>query len=1146
MSVSKSKVSQKFTSLVKLAEQVVSALDTLKEATRQLSKSGVRQDEQVLQEQLPKLQILDLLTSLETLQNELRDTGHNNSTDAAEQNDAASQKSEVEPLGLRDRQVVAQALDLVLVFEVLPRQAPGVGVPLNKRLSSEAAAAVIGSLMRLPGGQRTCEVSASTSLSDIALRLCKIIDNALPSGGDVASFLVGKYHSDMIAMLLQLAYAPVPQNQQQMPKYQVETNAERRIELQRAFTRVFDSSNPYLLLETLTSLLNAAIKGQQRAPRWFVIVCSRFLSRVLMKYPHDGARITIDFIVGHDSELSAGKLDRVSSLLLTPPANADASEYLARIVPQLVDMIVARNIAAGQTGTNETEMLISNIMDRPAAQQRMAQTATYTLRVLAEKHPEAFAAHVVQPLCQPLRRWFDTRTITLGASNDSINNTMRKEKATQFQLSTGPSATRRPKIEVIDNSPPSDSNQQTESNMVVASTYELTQSVYGIQELVLGGGIPSAPLLARLVVPVFGPLFHWFSYELTLSSSKPTSTAASTAIDVLRDLLVITLRVLPQSAATSTLLELIQHERGTIADLSEDWPVFSISDSGSHHTQLVWRTSIGADNDQSQQQTISIDALVDILQSSKLRALTGHVFLTLLREQGTLFEEMMTRADMGSGRHEPTNEHEMALQLSRKWWLVSQVVLALVEKVGPAVLTRHADVLAFVLGVLDRHSAATIGTAEVGDVASDINRQADTIEELMESLNVNPTNGAVTTAFDIPNASNAVEQKIGGTEMVVLALLLLGQILTASEEAAFREQLPGSLSKDNAPRTSEGTETMPKIEWDTGSLQLLRQIQDKVRQLGSNSNTVHMVTQLANQVKLQTAMILALHHSQPQSDTKSSAADRSEPEVERFENALRDSHSELVPIRAHGIIELRNMVIGKSLVLDSTDRMEAVIGVFLKMVQEADTFLYLNAIRGLSALADHQGHRFIPQLVAMYTDSTSTIDQRLRVGESLQQSIERAGEMLGDYSEHIVPRLLDQISVTESNDGSYTGVVIQSTLSILAAIARTCPLGLQKWIAQVIHAVDSLMIVMADKEDEMAIVVRRAAVVVCVDLIHGYGERLMELVDMEVLQNIHRILRRIRLTDSDELVCGHAQTGIDAISEEVKDQILGSWANPLL
>ncbi|KAJ2804099.1 hypothetical protein H4R20_002637, partial [Coemansia guatemalensis] len=951
MCASKSKVSQQFPSLVQLAEQVASTLDTLKEATRQLSKSGVSQDDRVLREQLPKLQLLDLLASLEALQNELKSSRDNGNKEVGGNTDAAQQRSGVEPLGMRDRQVVAQALDLVLVFEVLPRQAPGVGVPLSKRVSSEAAA-VIGSLMRLPSGQRKHEASASTSLSEIALRLCKIIDSALPSGGDVASFLVGKYHSDMIAMLLQLAYAPIPQQHQQMPKYEVETDSERRIELQRAFTRVFDSSNPYLLLETLTSLLNAAVKDHPRAPRWFVIVCSRFLSRVLMKYPRDGARIAIDFIVGHDSDLSAVKLDRVSSLLLTPPASIDASKYLARTAPQLVDMIVVSSAAAWQTSANEAEMLISNIMDRPAAQQRIAQTATYTLRELAEKHPEAFAAYVAEPLCQPLRRWFDTRQIALGSSNAGTDSTKGKEEAPQLQLNTGgSSATRRPMIEVIDSSSPSKSNTEAESsNMVVTSASELAQSVRGIQELVLGGGIPSVPLLVRLVVPVFGPLFYWFAYELTLSASKATSAAASSAADVLRELLVITLRVLPQSAATSTLLELIQHVRGSTAGSPEDWPVFATSHSGSHHTQLVWRTNTAADadaEDQALQQTISIDALVDILQSSKLRALTGHVFLTLLREQGTLFEEMMVQTNSDVVRHDSANGHEVALQLSRKWWLVSQVVLALVEKVGPAVLTRHADVLSFVLGVLDRHSAATTSIAAAADESeSVVNHEPNTIEELMESLNFNSANGAAT--FDIADASDSVEQKVGGTEMVVLALLLLGQILTASEESAFRAQLPTSLSGDHPPSASEGSATMPKIEWDSGSLQLLRLIQDKVRQLGSNSNTVHMVSQLANQVKLQTAMILALHHSQPQDSSSGSTenARRSDPETERFESALRDSHSELVPIRAHGIIELRNMVVSKSAALQSADRMEAVISVFVKMVQEADSFLYLNAIRG--------------------------------------------------------------------------------------------------------------------------------------------------------------------------------------------------------
>ncbi|KAJ2614866.1 hypothetical protein H4S08_001518 [Coemansia sp. RSA 1365] len=1061
----------------------------------------------------------------------------------------------VELLGLRDRQVVSQALDLLLMFEVLPQQAPGVGVPLNKRLSSEAAT-VISRLLQLPNGQQRNITNGSSSISEITLRLCRIIDKAIPSGGDVSSIIVSKYHSDMIAILLQLAYAPIPQKQ--MPKYQIETNVERRIELQRAFTRVFDSSNPYLLLETLTTLLNEAVKGNPKAPRWFITVCSRFLSRVLMKYPQDGARIAIDFIVGHDSDLSSVKLDRVSSLLLTPPANIDTSEYLARIVPQLVDMVIGRNAAAGQNSASETEMLISNIMDRPAAQQRMTQTAIYTLRVLAEKHPEMFAVHVAEPLCQPLRRWFDTCPITFESNNSGVVSAVEKENLTQIQLNTESSVTKRPKIEIIGSSSPPNSNTQAEHvDTVVTTAAELAQSVRGIQELVLGSGIPSVPLLARLVVPVFGPLFHWFSYELTLSLLKPTPKGVPTTIEVLRDLLVTTLRVLPESAATSTLLELIQHVRGSTTGSSEDWPVFSTSHSDLHHTQLVWHSSTvfngastTADTDtDDQQQIVSIDALVEILQSSKLRGLTGQVFLTLLREQETLFEEMMARTDSDNNHHDLANGLEMAHQLSRKWGLVSQVVLGLVEKMGPTVLTRHADVLAFVLGVLDRHSASTVNTnAATVETESDVSRQPNTIEELMDSLNFNPVNGAATTTSDMPDTNELVEQKIGGTEMVVLALLLLGQILTASEESAFQAQLPTTIPVNSTSTSSDASATMPKIEWDSGSLQVLRLIQDKVRQLGSNSNTVYMVSQLANQVKLQTAMILALHPSQPEhsSDKSTEGTDRTDPETERFNNALRDSYSELVPIKAHGIIELRNMVISKSTALHSTERMEAVISVFVKMVQEADSFLYLNAIRGLSALADHHGHRFIPQLVDMYTDSTFTIDQRLRIGESLQQSIVRAGEMLGDYSEHIVPNLLNNIRATDTNNDNYTEILVHSTLSILSAIARTCPLALQKWILQLINALDSLMIVMANKEDEMSIVVRRAAVVFCVDLIHGYGERLIELVDVEVLQNIHRLLRRIRLSDSDELVCGHAQTGIDAIDEVVKEQFLGGSTNNIL
>ncbi|KAJ2817193.1 hypothetical protein IWW50_006253, partial [Coemansia erecta] len=218
-------VSQGYPSLVRLATHLEAVLGTLKTATQQLSKSGVTRDISVLAQLPETLPILDMLGELETLQTEL--------------NEAQGQmlgKEQGGVLGLRDRKVVAQALDLVVLFEVQPRLAAGVGVPASKRLSSNASS-VMSSLLRLPSGRRNWRPSASATLSQITGRLARIIEQSRVSEGDVGSMLANKYHMDMIAALLLLAYAPLPPVGVPVPAY-VESDPERRTQLRRSFTRL--------------------------------------------------------------------------------------------------------------------------------------------------------------------------------------------------------------------------------------------------------------------------------------------------------------------------------------------------------------------------------------------------------------------------------------------------------------------------------------------------------------------------------------------------------------------------------------------------------------------------------------------------------------------------------------------------------------------------------------------------------------------------------------------------------------------------------------------------------------------------------------------------------------------------------------------
>ncbi|KAJ2542582.1 hypothetical protein EV175_006045, partial [Coemansia sp. RSA 1933] len=722
-------VSQDFPSLVSLASLVTSTLDTIKDGVKRLSKGGVSRDHDVLESLPVQLPMLQILQYLEATQREISD--YYNSDGSGERRPDA--------LGLRDRQIIVQAIDLLVVFELYPRLAPGVGVPIGKRIQSEAASQVLQalqqpSLLSANQGGRMWAPAKDTDLEQIVLRLTAIV--AKRQRGDVAAVLTEKYVPDLLPALLQLAFAPLPPTHDTTGKpvfligsqYMVVANQQRRIELHKRFARLFDSTSSYVLLESLTSLLNASL-GVAGA-KWFRTLCGRFLSRVLMR--PNGARVTIDFVAGNDDSLNAEKLERIANLLLTPPALMDRSEYYAKVVPQISSMAVPVEADTNQNNDNDAvddeRKMVDYIMDKAASQERLTQAAVYALQRLADRDIDVFVRHIADPMLLPLKRWLDERRIHDDGSGD-------RNSDTTDPIIRGLDALKPRIIEEI------------RSPVVVSSAYELQRTVGGLQQLVLAYGEPSPGMLEKLVVPVFVPLVHWYAYE-TDDAQEQIKTAAAddnsrpSVKKILAEIAISTLAAMPHSASVAMVVELIQHARGSSSDEQKmDWPVYARIPPGA--TKLVWHSSIdsqAAEPDEEEQLHVPVDALLEILADSRLSGLVGGLFVTLLREQEALME--LAR----SATAEPQSSNGIR-GLAHKWWLVSQTTMAIIERFGPSVLSHHSDILAFILSVLDRYMGdATMGD---GDESAD-SKGLDGLESLIESL-------------EVDNAET--ESKVGGTEI---------------------------------------------------------------------------------------------------------------------------------------------------------------------------------------------------------------------------------------------------------------------------------------------------------------------------------------------------------------------------------------------
>ncbi|KAF9905275.1 hypothetical protein EC991_001874 [Linnemannia zychae] len=155
------------------------------------------------------------------------------------------------------------------------------------------------------------------------------------------------------------------------------------------------------------------------------------------------------------------------------------------------------------------------------------------------------------------------------------------------------------------------------------------------------------------------------------------------------------------------------------------------------------------------------------------------------------------------------------------------------------------------------------------------------------------------------------------------------------------------------------------------------------------------------------------------SDASSSGSDTNkktemEIEMEKYASALAALQDSLLPVRAHGLHILREMILAKSIVLtratggDEAEReLDHALDIFVQHVQEPDSFIYLNAVKGLAALTDAHGPLILKKLMNIYSNENGrqTLETRLRVGEALVQTVQRCGEALGGYVEALLPGL---------------------------------------------------------------------------------------------------------------------------------------------
>ncbi|KAF7964709.1 hypothetical protein HWV62_3687 [Athelia sp. TMB] len=171
---------------------------------------------------------------------------------------------------------------------------------------------------------------------------------------------------------------------------------------------------------------------------------------------------------------------------------------------------------------------------------------------------------------------------------------------------------------------------------------------------------------------------------------------------------------------------------------------------------------------------------------------------------------------------------------------------------------------------------------------------------------------------------------------------------------------------------------------------------------------------------------------------------------ETYQKAIKLLQDPILPVRAHGLLLLRQLVNPKLANMQGDTFVDpalvpSIMAIFLQAIQDDDSYMFLNAVQGFAAMVETFGNDVLKILITEYSGyldglsgsslTQADVDKRTRIGEALGQVIKRFGTTLGIYANVLIPPLEHVFRAHHVPIALRT-----SALSLLSDCATTDPL----------------------------------------------------------------------------------------------------------
>ena len=250
-----------------------------------------------------------------------------------------------------------------------------------------------------------------------------------------------------------------------------------------------------------------------------------------------------------------------------------------------------------------------------------------------------------------------------------------------------------------------------------------------------------------------------------------------------------------------------------------------------------------------------------------------------------------------------------------------------------------------------------------------------------------------------------------------------------------------------------------------------------------------------------------------------------EERQDTYEDCLNHLEDKEIPIRGHGLIALTKLVNHRD--EESMKHIEDIFETFQNHLTDQDTYIYLQAVKGLSACAFYKPDIVITKLCREYAllddakyPGEKGLELRTKVGEALVNITKTLAELTPHYKNKLLNPFLAQLNHPDP-------MIRSSSLSNLGEICKNLKFSLGNVAQEIFQGLHYIL------QFDKAIEVRRAGVLVLKLMLEGLGDDAFEVLQ-GLIRDIWKTLILLKKNETDEIMQVHTDQTIEVINAIVK------------